>query len=171
MDTGLIVGGKVVQVWRDTAAATLPAPGAGTLVEFNPGAVVCGMAWDGTALSIPTPVLTKPQLVSYANIKQAAVMGGGITISGVPVSTTLEGKLDMAGAVTLAQLVPDHVFDWVTDAGPVSLTAAQVIAIGEAVGLFVQATYTTLGTVITGIIAGTITTTDQIDAAEWPSNS
>lgn len=110
-------------------------------------------------------------LVTYATAKQEAVMFGGCVINGVPVSTTVNGKVDMSGAVSLAQLVPDHVFQWVTNAGAISLTAVQIIAVGEAVGLWVQSTYSVLGQVLAGIAAGTITTMAQIDAAGWPSNT
>lgn len=117
--------------------------------------------------------LTQDQLIAYANTKQGAIMRGGVSVGGVPVDTSDSGRIDMAGAVTLAQLVPSHVFDWVTAVGPVSLTADQVIAAGQAVGLWVQSTFTTLGTVIAGIVADppTITTYEQIDAASWPANS
>jgi hypothetical protein len=116
------------------------------------------------------PAPTKAELASCANMKHSTVLSGGVTINGVRVSTTAEGRVDMAGAVSLAQLVPDHVFDWVGATGAVQLTASQVIQIGTAVGLWVQSTYTVLGSVLADIESGTITTTAQIDAANWPAN-
>ncbi|CAA2141614.1 hypothetical protein [Hyphomicrobium sp. ghe19] len=63
MDTALIAGGVVTQVWRDTAKDTLEGV-EGTLVEFAPNEVVCGMLWNGSQLSVPTPVTAVPTVVS-----------------------------------------------------------------------------------------------------------
>ena len=139
-------------------------------------AAQCLASYAGQGIPEPTPEVISPeaakaQLMAYANAKQGAIEVGGVTISGVPVSTTDGGRIELSGAVSLAQLVPDHVFDWVTPTGKVSLTASQVIGVGQAVGLWVQTTYTALGNVIDAIIAGSITTKDQIDAAAWPGNS
>lgn len=112
----------------------------------------------------------KAALLAFASETHRQVLEGGVTVNGVIVSTTPAGRVDMAGAVSLAQLVPSHTFDWVCTTGPVSLSAAQVIALGTAVGLWVQSTYTTYGTAVAGINAGTITTQGQINSASWPSN-
>lgn len=112
-----------------------------------------------------------PDLNAYANAKYSAQMAGGVNIGGVWVSTTGNGRVDMLGAVSLAQLAPEHVFDWVNGATIIQLTAAQVIALGLAVGAWVQDNYTILGAVRADIALGNITTTAEIDAAAWPSNT
>jgi hypothetical protein len=62
-------------------------------------------------------------------------------------------------------------FNWVTDIGSVSLTAAQVQAMAVAVGVWVQALFTQLGSLVSQINGGTITTYAQIDAVTWPSKT
>jgi len=114
---------------------------------------------------------TQADLNDYANTKYAAQMAGGVNIGGVWVSTTGNGRVDMLGAVSLAQLAPEHVFDWVNGATIIQLTAAQVIALGLTVGAWVQDNYTILGAVRADIALGNITTTAEIDAAAWPSNT
>lgn len=52
-----------------------------------------------------------------------------------------------------------------------TLDAASVGQIAVAIGQFVQAAYAAEAAVLAAIAAGTITTTAQIDAATWPSNS
>jgi hypothetical protein len=71
-DTALIENGIVSQVWRDTTTQMLEAEGvAGTLVEFEPPtSVVCGMLWNGSALSVSTPAPTE---ADYSNAIQSYV--------------------------------------------------------------------------------------------------
>jgi hypothetical protein len=112
-----------------------------------------------------TPVVppTKEQLLQYANEKQTAVLSAGVVINNIPVSTTTDGRVDLSGAVSLATLVPEHIFDWVTNEGSIQLTAQQIQQIGIAVGLWVQATYSTLGIVLQGVNNETITDRATID--------
>lgn len=58
-DTALIIEGVVAQVWRSTPMDELQAPEVGVLLQFGAGQVVCGMLWDGEALSLP-PVPEPP---------------------------------------------------------------------------------------------------------------
>jgi len=118
------------------------------------------------------PPLTKDQLGAHADAKYLVQMAGGVFIAsaGVWVATTDSGRIDMNGAVSLAQVNPAHIFDWVNGAETFQLTAAQVIALGIAVGLWVQQNYTVLGQIRAAIAAETITTTAEIDAAPWPPN-
>ncbi len=133
-------------------------------------------SWAGE----PVPDVVVPELsaeaktallMSYVSAKHRSVAYNSVTVNGVIVSTTADGRVDLAGAVQLAQLVPGHVFDWVCVTGPIQLTAAQVAALGVAVGQWVQAVYTVYGKIVTGINDGTITTTAQIDAASWPGTT
>lgn len=114
---------------------------------------------------------TEAELRAHADMRYSEQMDGGVFVGGVWVSTSINGRIDMTGAVSLAQLDPDHVFNWVNGATVLELTATQVIEIGKAVGLWVQANYTVLGQLRAEIDAGTITTFAEIDAAEWPPNS
>lgn len=109
--------------------------------------------------------ITAAELIAYAAQRHQLALNSGVTIDGVHVSTDAAGRVDMAGAVSLAQLVPTHTFDWVCMSGPVQLTSAQIIALGTAVGLHVQDTYTAYGQAVAGINDGTITSFAAIDAA------
>ncbi|WP_018184716.1 hypothetical protein [Kaistia granuli] len=51
-DVVLVVDGTVQQIWRGAQAAEVDGTG-GTLVETPDGAVVCGMAYDGSSFSLP----------------------------------------------------------------------------------------------------------------------
>ncbi len=130
--------------------------------------------WAG----VPVPEAVVPELsaeakkallLAEASRKHREVAYNIVTVNGVIVSTTADGRVDLAGAVQIADKVPDRVFDWVCTTGPVQLTASQVVALGVAVGLWVQSVYTVYGAIVAGINAGTITTTAEIDQAAWPS--
>ena len=129
-------------------------------------------AWVAAGgVATPLPALTKSDLATYAKAKQQLVMMAGTLINGVWVDTSVQGLVLLAGAVQLAQQQPNTNINWISSAGSVSLTPAQVIGLGVAVGNRTQATFTTLGNVIGGITATspTITTPAQIDAAAWPT--
>jgi len=80
MDTALIVDGVVAQVWRDCIPARAIETGApvdGDLVEFAPGLAVCGMAWDGEALT--APAVTPPRrLIPKSVIQDRLITAGKI---------------------------------------------------------------------------------------------
>lgn len=122
---------------------------------------------------------TPTQLAAYASVKQATVARGGISVnvaaSGSPemveIATDPDGCLNLSGAVQLASINPAQTFNWVQASGVVSLNATQILAMGVALGTFVQATYTALGAVLAEIAAATVTTQAQIDAYAWPANS
>jgi Domain of unknown function (DUF4376) len=149
--------------------ATDQVPGC-TLVAVGGSGADLGWTWTQGG-GFVAPVASQAALMAYAYAKQQTISQGGVTVSGVSVATDAAGRADLDGAVLLAQLNPEQTFTWVTSAGSVSLSAAQIVAVGQAVGLWVQSTYTTLGTVIADIIGASVTTTAQIDGAAWPANS
>lgn len=66
-DIGLVVDGVIAMVWLDSSIeAVLPTlpEGEHDLVEFGPGAVRCGMLFDGEALSEPPAPPTPPRRIS-----------------------------------------------------------------------------------------------------------
>jgi hypothetical protein len=138
------------------------------------------VAFNGTQVVVTRVVLAPPpvNLVAYANAKQWALAMGGYVIAfdggpTVPFDTSDIGLTLINGKISrLAQADPPASFNW--QSGPttfVTLTAAQIVQAGVAIADFVQATFDTLNTVFAGITGNTITTTEQIDAAGWPSNS
>jgi len=140
----------------------------------------CIAGKHGTIAPFVVPVPTAAQLSAYASAKQSTVAAGGISVnvaaSGAPqmveVASDAAGCLNMSGAVQLASINPAQTFNWINANGSVvSLNATQILAMGVALGTFVQSTYTALGAVLAAIAAATITTTAQIDAFAWPPNS
>jgi hypothetical protein len=121
-------------------------------------------------------------LISYANAKQTVIMNGGTLVSvgnGVVVecSTDPASLILLQGAATIAASTPGATFNWVPkNSNPITLVSAQMTAMFAAVTAFLQASFTTLGQVITAINAGTITTKAAIDTPPspiptWPVNS
>lgn len=77
----------------------------------------------------------------------------------------------ITGAYNYVDANPDVTVQFKTTSGFVGLTVAQVKAVANAVAEHVQASFATEGAIAQQIIAGTITTTEEIDAFAWPSNS
>ena len=170
-DTALVTNGVVAQVWRNTAIDTINASQhpEGILVAFDDQALVCGMVWDGRALTQPTP--RSPDVAAYAATKRYAVEVGGVAIAGIAMPTDRDTQAKLTAAFLLSQVNPTTTFSWKTAAGFVTLTAVQITQIAVAVGAFVQSAYATEAVVQAAIVAGGITTTAQIDAAAWPKNA
>ncbi|NLR96606.1 DUF4376 domain-containing protein [Rhizobium sp. P38BS-XIX] len=115
----------------------------------------------------PAPV----DLYAYAASKRYAVETGGIVINDMRVMTDRGSQSLITGAYNYVQANPNVTVKFKTAAGFVDLTAAQMTAIADAVGVHVQAAFTAEGEVSSRIIAGEITTVPEIDAFDWPSNS
>lgn len=110
-------------------------------------------------------------LYAYAAIKRYAVETGGVVIDGMHVMTDRQSQSLITGAYNYVQANPDVTVKFKTAAGFVELTAAQMTAIANAVGAHVQASFAAEGEVDKQIIAGTITTTSEIDTFVWPINA
>lgn len=134
---------------------------------------------DLTGYADAAAALARASLMAYAEAKHAALKTGGFAYNlgtkSKPqianASTTDGGRTDLNGLVALAQMDETFSTIWLQSSGNLTLTAAQIIALGKAVGTFVVETYPALADVLDGIAAGTITTTAQIDAAAWPANA
>lgn len=114
----------------------------------------------------PIPV----DLYAYAATKRYAVETGGIVIDTMRVMTDRQSQSLITGAYNYVQANPEVTVKFKTAAGFVELTAAQMTAIANAVGAHVQASFAAEGEVDKQIIAGTTTTTAEVDAFAWPSN-
>jgi hypothetical protein len=111
--------------------------------------------------------LTVDGLVAYAATARYNKETAGITVSGAAVTTDRASQAMLAGAFNYCQQNPTTAINWKTATGAfVTLTAAQITAIADAVGAHVQACFSKEMTVVTAIKATppTITTTAQIDA-------
>lgn len=146
-------------------------------VSYNAQTGVLSTADDGVATEIAgllaaSAPLLKERLSAYAAARRWAVETGGITVNGAPVYTDRETQSKLTAAHARAADNPSFTVRWKTAAGSfVTLNAAQVTAIANAVFDHVQAAYDVEADVVAGIAGGTITTTAQIDAASWPSNA
>ncbi|MCJ2021052.1 DUF4376 domain-containing protein [Methylobacterium sp. E-065] len=169
--------------------ATLQALGAVSLFEVrgkdpNTGATDALLGYDVLpdidlmGYAAKAAALAQAALVAYAEGKQAGLMEGGfaynVAAAGQPAEvvqadTDLSGRLNLAGLVSLAQLNANFTSIWVQAGGGLTLTAPEIIALGQAVGSFVVQTYQALATVLAGIASGSIASAAQIDAAAWPA--
>jgi hypothetical protein len=118
---------------------------------------------------------TQAQLMAYANSKLMSVMavprtyalGGSVSVKAD--ATTATGadllSLNVWGTANPAATQP-----WVDDFGAVTIiTGAEAVTLANAVLAYGQSAYAILASAMTGIAAGTITTTAQIDALAWPT--
>ncbi|HEV2504394.1 MAG TPA: DUF4376 domain-containing protein [Mesorhizobium sp.] len=114
------------------------------------------------------PVPLKDQLASFAADKRWRIETSGITVGGVPVATDDRSKIMIIGARVKADGDPNFTTEWKTPAGFATINAAAVIAISDAVLAHVDACFAAEAVVLAQIEVGAITTTAEIDAADWP---
>lgn len=107
-------------------------------------------------------------LVAYAADKRWHVETGGITVGGALVDTSRDSQAMITGAYAYSQANPTEAINYKAASGWVTLDAATMAVIATAVGAHVQACFAVEAQVAVEIEAGTITTTAEIDAADWP---
>ena len=147
---------------------TLIDAGDGRVIPTDPGnSEYAAILADGVTIApyVPPPV----DLVAYSTDKRWRVETGGISFNGILVPTDDRAKLLLLGAAT--NMAPGSSAPLiVAGVNYGTLTDVQFKAINAAVIAHVQATFSVLASVLAAITAGTITTTQQIDFAAWPSN-
>ena len=116
----------------------------------------------------------KEERKAEATAKRYNVETGGVTVSGMTVETSRESQGMIDGAYSLAVRNADtqnFTIDFKTTVGWVSLTAAQMIAISEAVGSHIQAAFKRERALHEAIdAAGTHAAVAAIDITTgWPS--
>ncbi|WP_235923372.1 DUF4376 domain-containing protein [Brucella tritici] len=105
-------------------------------------------------------------LVAYAANKRWLKETGGIEINGLTVATDDRSKTMISGARVAAQNDPNFTTQWKgADGSFVTIDAAAVIGISDAMLAHVSNCFATEAQVLADIEAGTISTTEQIDAA------
>jgi len=117
-----------------------------------------------------SPEAEKARLGVYAVNKRYAVMCSGITVNGVSIpgddvsQQRLKAARDLlvAGAITEPITIVIGLAAW-------TATASDLTTIINAIATKTQAAFATQGVVVVGIVNGSITTTEQIDAADWPT--
>lgn len=130
-----------------------------------------GWLLDGGELAPPPPppAPSVADLLAYAADHRWRVETAGLDVGGVQVYTDDRSKMMIMGARIKAGADPDFTTDWKTAAGEfVTIDAATVIAISDAILDHVAACFAAEAGVIADIEAGDITTIKQIDQADWP---
>lgn len=110
----------------------------------------------------------KAALKAYAAQKRYQVETGGMTVMGMPIPTDREIQSKLSGAVLAFQAgALTGSIDWKTAAGWATLDQTTVTALASAVAAHVQTAFSNEKAVSVAIDAETITTIDQINAANW----
>lgn len=124
-----------------------------------------------TAIDVSAPAMAafaKTRLIAYAAEKRWQVETAGITVGGSAIDTSRDSQSMITGAYVFSQANPTKPVRFKAAAGWVTLDAATMAAIATAVGEHVQACFDIEGDVAEAIEDGTITTTAEVDAADWP---
>lgn len=157
--------GVVIATHDDVTNVPASAYGSGVVV------VPCDA---GVMVGGDQPELTADVLKSVAAAKRWEVENGGCAVAGFGVVPTDERtRAVLTAAYIKASTNPAYTIPkWKVGPGSyVTLTAAQIIAMANAVEAHVQACFSVNGDVDDEIDAETITTLEAIDAAAWPANS
>lgn len=135
-----------------------------------PATVKLGDLYNGEAFTRPVvPAPSKPELMAYAADKRWRVEIGGIAVGGMAVATDDRSKMMIMGARIKADRDAAFTMQWKVASGDfVTIDAATIIAISDAVLSHVDACFAAEELVLKQIKAGTITTRTQVDTAEWP---
>ena len=127
-------------------------------------AEIVGWKWDGTNFIDPS-ILSKTELDSYAAKKRYEKETGGITVSGIYISTDRQSQGMINGAFSFSQVFPNQTIKWkVADGVFADLNAQTITGIAVAVATHIQTCFATESTVNSQIQSGTITTSTEIDA-------
>jgi hypothetical protein len=123
--------------------------------------------------SQPDPKLA---LLAYAYQKRRAVIDAGMAVTIgqtlVPVWTDAESRSSMQGLMLAAQLDPQITATWKgRDGNFYPLDAAGIQTMALAALSFVQQAFATEAEIVSAINSGVITTTNQINGGNWPSNN
>lgn len=103
----------------------------------------------GAIAPFPTP--TQAQLLTALAAYRYTVQTGGLTISGVPVSTDEVSLAKLSDAWIKAKFDNTLTISWVANGNVYPLNAAQIIAIGDAVFTFQQKCYATQANLLQNI--------------------
>lgn len=121
--------------------------------------------WDSGALS-------KAELLAYAADKRWKVETGGIIHAGMKVLTDDRSKQLILGSRILADSAPENFTTPWFDADGIrhDLDAAGMVSLSNAVAIHVTSSFLRYADVIAAIQADEVTTAEQVDQWEWPSN-
>jgi hypothetical protein len=135
--------------------------------DIDGGGMLAFLADGGVIGPYVLPTVTVDDLLAYAASVRYAREVGGITVGGVPISTDRESQAMLTGAHSFVAANSEATIRWKSDAGFVTLDAAQITALALAVGAHVQACFAREADV-TGLISASppgITSKADVDAA------
>mgnify|MGYP001055549073 CR=1 FL=1 len=141
------------------------------LIEHQPGV---GVGWSYVDGRFVAPEPAAVDLLAYAAQKRWEKEVGGTEVAGMPVFTDDRSKTLIMGARQAADADPAFTTQWKTAAGAfITLDAAMIMAISNAVLAHVAACFAREAAVIAAIEDETISSTAEIDSAfdavEWPA--
>ncbi|WP_020185958.1 DUF4376 domain-containing protein [Methylopila sp. 73B] len=122
-------------------------------------------AWITAGGVIAAPAEPEVDLTAYAAQRRWEIETGGLDVAGMRVETDDRAKLLLAGARINAEANPAYVTRWKVAGGWVELTAAEIVAISDAVLAFVDRLFNAELDLHEAIAGGTVTTEAEIDAA------
>lgn len=162
-----IVGGDQTKVWSSAAAGFIPITDPAFSLWVGADTTPARVASLDELAAVFTAAYPGGMLSTYAAARRYEKEVGGFAVNGVTFPTDRETQAKMTSAVLLAQIKPTETFRWKLTDGTFSdpLTASDLTTIGAACGSFVNGCFKTEDEVQSGIVAGTITTREQIDAA------
>lgn len=133
------------------------------VIEHEPGVGVGWSYFEGSFVAPEPPAI---DLVAYAAQKRWEKEVGGTEVGGMPVFTDDRSKTLIMGARQAADADPDFTTQWKTAAGAfITLDAAMIMAISNAVLAHVAACFAREAAVIAAIEDETITSAAEIDDA------
>lgn len=140
--------------------------------ECDPSVQV-GWYFDGSTFA--PKALSKDDLISLANAKQNNVANSGFTMNNIAGGSWLfatdSASLSAMHQTSSINTDPTTLITWqLNSAIFVSMTVGDLRTVSARINQFIEATFSTLKTVIDAINKGTITTMDQINAFAWPLN-
>ncbi|WP_288101080.1 DUF4376 domain-containing protein [Pseudomonas sp.] len=112
----------------------------------------------------PVPSLDWPALIAT---RRWLAETSGTTFGGMPIDTDDRSKLLINGAALRADRSADYVLRWKTSQGFVDLTAAQVLAVADAVSEHVQLCFDREDALLVAVADGSITA--EMLEEGWPA--
>lgn len=123
--------------------------------------------WEKLAAAPEVPPAPAPDWSALIAARRWQAETGGTVINGLPIDTDDRSKLLINGAALRANRSSDYVLRWKTSGGFVDLTAAQVLAVADAVSEHVQACFDREDELLGAVADGTITA-DMLEEG-WPA--
>lgn len=135
--------------------------------EASGGSVtkIASLASLKEVLAAQAPGHMPVDLLAGSDQKRWELETGGIFFAGLPIETSRESQALIHGAFSLAQMDAEASFRFKAGEAFITLSSAQIIAIGEAVARHVQACFSWQADVRAGIEDGTIIGEADIHAA------